>query len=127
MERTVNIDGKAVRMRASALIPRLYRYKFGRDIVADMNTLRRNYKKAMEAAKGGSEEEIRDSQLSALDLEIFENVAWLMIRHAGEDIPDSPDEWLDGIDGVFSVYEVLPVILELWGENFKTTSVPKKK
>lgn len=127
MERTVQIDGKAVRMRASALIPRLYRYKFGRDIVADMNTLRRNYKKAMEAAKGGSEEEIRDSQLSALDLEIFENVAWLMIRHAGEEIPDSPDEWLDGIDGVFSVYEVLPVILELWGENFKTTSVPKKK
>lgn len=127
MERTVQIDGKAVRMRASALIPRLYRYKFGRDIVADMNTLRRNYKKAMEAAKGGSEEEIRDSQLSALDLEIFENVAWLMIRHAGEEIPDSPDEWLDGIDGVFSVYEVLPVILDLWGENFKTTSVPKKK
>lgn len=127
MERTVQIDGKAVRMRASALIPRLYRYKFGRDIVADMNTLRRNYKKAMEAAKGGSEEEIRDSQLSALDLEIFENVAWLMIRHAGEEIPDSPDEWLDGIDGVFSVYEVLPVILDLWGENFRTTSVPKKK
>lgn len=127
MERTVQIDGKAVRMRASALIPRLYRYKFGRDIVADMNTLRRNYKKAMEAAQGGSEEEIRDSQLSALDLEIFENVAWLMIRHAGEEIPDSPDEWLDGIDGVFSVYEVLPVILDLWGDNFKTTSVPKKK
>lgn len=117
MEKTVTMDGKAVRMRASALIPRLYRYKFGRDVVADMQTLRRNYLKAQE--EGG--------ELNALDLEIFENMAWLMIRHAGEDIPDSPEEWLDSMDGVFSVYEILPTILELWGENFHTTSVPKKK
>lgn len=117
MERTVTIDGKEVRMRASALIPRLYRYKFGRDVVADMNNLRKAYDKAQN----------EEGFLSALDLEVFEDIAWVMIRHAGEDIPDSPEEWLDSIDGVFSVYEILPVILDLWGANFKTTSSPKKK
>jgi hypothetical protein len=117
MEKTVRIDGKEVRMRASALIPRLYRYKFGRDIVQDMQKLRDGFAKAQ--SEGES--------LSALDLEVFENVAWLMMRHAGEDIPDSPEEWLDSMDGVFSVYEVLPAILELWGENYRTTAKPKKK
>ena len=117
MERTVTIDGKEMRMRASALIPRLYRYKFGRDIVTDKQKLRTGFLKAQNEGEA----------LSAMDLEVFENVAWLMLRHAGEDVPDSPDEWLDSIDGVFSVYEVLPVILELWGENSRTTAVPKKK
>lgn len=117
MERTVKIDGKEVRMRASALIPRLYRYKFGRDLVQDMQKLREGYIKAQ-----------RDGEaMTAIDLEVFENVAWLMMRHAGEDIPDSPEEWLDSMDGVFSVYEVLPAILELWGDNNHTTSRSKKK
>ena len=58
---------------------------------------------------------------------IFENVAYMMIKHAGEDVPPTPDEWLDSIDGIFSIYNVMPTILELWGENQKTTSIPKKK
>ena len=33
MEKTINIDGKEVRLRATAAVPRLYRIKFGRDIM----------------------------------------------------------------------------------------------
>ena len=62
-----------------------------------------------------------------MDLTIFENVAYMMIKHAGEDVPDTPDQWLDSIDGVFSVYEIMPTILELWQYNQGTTSTPKKK
>lgn len=127
MERTVIISGKETRMRASALIPRLYRYKFNRDVVRDMAALRKAYKKASELPEGATEEEREEAQLSALDLTIFENIAWLMIRHAGEDIPDNPDDWLDSIDGVFSVYEIMPVVLELWEVNQAQTSVPVKK
>lgn len=39
MEKVFEIDGKEVRMRASALIPRLYRFKFGRDMIKDMTSL----------------------------------------------------------------------------------------
>ena len=127
MEKTISVGGKDVRMRASALIPRLYRHKFRRDMIADMRQLEKDFKKATNLPENATEEEIQDAELSVLDLTIFENVAWLMIRHAGEDVPDDPDEWLDTIDGVFSIYEVLPQILEMWEANLETTSVPRKK
>lgn len=127
VERTVEIDGKAVRLRASALIPRMYRFKFGRDLVADMNRLRKIWNRVQELPADATDEQRQDAQLDAADLTIFENVAYLMVKNAGEDVPDTPDEWLDSMDGVFSVYEVLPVILELWGANLATTSQPKKK
>ena len=126
MEKTISVGGKEVRMRATALIPRLYRFKFQRDMIRDMNQLRAAFKKATNLPEDATEEEIEDAQLSALDLTIFENVAWLMIRHAGEDIPDDPDEWLDSLDGIFPIYEVLPQILEMWEGNLATTSVPRK-
>lgn len=127
MERTVLIDGKSVKMRASALIPRMYRFKFGRDLIADMNRLSKSWNRVRELPEDATEDQKRDAQLDAADLTIFENVAYLMAKNAGEPLPDTPDEWLDGMDGVFSVYEVLPVILELWGQNLATTSTIKKK
>lgn len=129
MEKTVIIGGNEYRMRASALIPRLYRFKFGRDIITDMNTLRKALRKAQEATNkaDATEEEIRDAQLNVIDLTIFENIAWLLCKHADSEIPDTPDEWLDSIDGVFPVYEALPAIIELWDAGARQTSTPVKK
>lgn len=116
-----------MRMRASALIPRLYRFKFGRDLIKDMSQLEAAYKKAVSLSQDASDEEKREAQFSAVDLTIFENVAWTMAKNANADIPNDPDEWLDTIDGVFSVYEALPQILELWESGLSTTSKPVKK
>lgn len=127
MEKIVIVDGKEVRMRASALIPRLYRVKFGRDMIADMRQLQKAYNRARNLPKDATEEERQDAQLSVMDLTIFENVAYMMVKHGGNDIPDTAEEWLDSFDGVFSIYEVLPTILELWHMTNQTTSVPKKK
>lgn len=114
MVRTVNVGGIEMRMRASALIPRFYRFHFGRDIIVDMKKLAADYEKGEE--------------LDVIDLTIFENVAWLMAYEADPDnTPETPDEWLDSIDGVFSVYEALPQILGLWADSQKTTAIPKKK
>ena len=127
MEKTISVGGKEFRMRASALIPRLYRYKFRRDMITDMKQLEKDFKKAVNLPEDATEDEILDAQLSVMDLTIFENVAWLMVKNAGEDIPDDPDEWLDTIEGVFSVYEVLPQMLDIWEGNLATTSVPRKR
>ncbi len=124
MERTLNIGGTEMRMRASALIPRLYRFRFGRDLIKDMSQLEQTYRKAMTAQEDTTDER---AEFSAVDLTIFENVAWCMAKSADPNVPNDPDEWLDGIDGVFSVYEVLPQILELWTEGLETTSSPRKK
>lgn len=140
MDKVISVSGKEVGFRATALTPRLYRHKIGRDIVRDMNQLQTSFAKAVKAQnlqppkddapdwqKKNYEEAVQHAQLSVIDLEIFENVAWVMARQYDPTLPDTPDEWLDKIDGTFSVYEVLPQILELWQMNQQTTSIPKKK
>lgn len=39
------IDGKEVGFKATALTPRLYRHRIGRDMIQDLNRLRKAYKK----------------------------------------------------------------------------------
>lgn len=128
MEKTILCGGTEIRLKASALVPRLYRFTFGRDMMKDMNKLRRAYNKATDIPEDATEEQREDAQLSALDLTIFENVAFIMARHADpKNAPATPDEWLDSLPGVFSVYEVLPEILEMWQLSTATTAVPAKK
>ena len=115
IEKTIQISGHEVRLKSSATIPRLYRAKFKRDIFKDLAKLEQSY---AGKAKDGDEFQIED-------LEILENVAYIMAFHADGSIPKSIDEWLDQFD-MFSIYEVLPEILTLWGENMLTDAQSKK-
>lgn len=126
MQKVINISGTEVGFKATALTPRLYRHWLGRDMIKDMNSLRKAYNKVNNLPKDATDEEKEEAQLSVFDLEVFENVAWVMARQYDENIKVSADEWLDGFE-MFSVYEIMPHILELWGKNEKTTSVPKKQ
>ena len=112
-------------LRATALTPRLYRHKIGRDIIQDMSQLQKAFAKAAQISKDATDEERESAQLSVMDLEIFENVAFIMARQYDQNIPDTVEAWLDEFD-TFSIYEIFPVILELWNLNNKTTAKPKK-
>ena len=112
---TIEIDGKQVKFRASAAIPRIYRIKFSRDIYKDLA--------ALEKAIGDGDE--NSSTLDLFSLEMFENIAYIMAKHADGSIPDTPEEWLDAFN-TFSIYQVLPKIIELWGINVKTDVEAKK-
>jgi hypothetical protein len=116
LEKTVKIGDTDVKFRSSASVPRLYRIKFGRDIFKDLSKLEKSYKE--KAGEDGSSMEIED-------LEIFENVAYIMAFHADPTIPKTIDEWLDQFE-MFSIYQVLPQILELWGDNLMTDVQAKK-
>lgn len=117
MDKTVNIDGKDVKFRATARTPRLYRALIGRDMISDMNRLQKAF----------NPDNSDDSNLDSINLQIFEDTAYIMARHANPDMEEkTPDEWLDTFD-MFSIYEVLPHILELWSINTKQTSQSKKK
>lgn len=105
-EKTVLISGKEVRFRSSAAIPQRYRIKFKRDIFKDLTKLEKSYK--------GKTDEGEEMQIE--DLEIFENVAYIMAYHADHSIPGTIDDWLDEFE-MFSIYQALPEILELWGAN----------
>lgn len=127
IEKQITIEGRPAKLRSSALIPKLYRAYFGRDMVKDMRLLAKRYKALKDLPEDATDEEREAAQFSVLDLEIFENVSWIMLKHGGEDVGNSPEEWLDSLDGIFSVYEILPEVLTLWAKNNQTTSVPKKK
>jgi len=111
----VEIDGKQVPFKTSAAIPRIYRIKFNRDIYKDLRSL--------EKAVGEGDEE--NSNLDLFSLEMFENIAYVMAKHADPNIPDTPEEWLDEFN-TFSIYQVLPSIIELWGLNVQTEVESKK-
>lgn len=115
LKKEIEICGRMVPFRSSATIPRLYRAKFKRDIFKDLSKLEKSYKGKTENGE----------ELQIEDLEIFENVAYVMAYHADNTIPESIDDWLDQFD-MFSIYEVLPQILELWGQNMITDIQAKK-
>ena len=115
MTKNIEIDGKAVAFKASTAIPRIYRIKFHRDIYKDLRTL--------EKAVGKNSED--ESGLDLFSLEMFENIAYIMAKHADPSIPDNPEDWLDGFN-TFSIYQVLPQIIELWGLNVQTDVQSKK-
>ena len=111
----IDIDGKQVSFKASAAIPRIYRLKFQRDIYKDL--------RALEKSIGNGDE--AESNLDLFSLEMFENIAFVMAKHADPGIPDTPEEWLDGFN-TFSIYQVLPQLTESWGLNVKTDVEAKK-
>lgn len=116
MTKKINIDGKDVMFKASAAIPRIYRLKFHRDIYKDLRDL--------EKAVDSSNEE--QSSLDLFSLEMFENIAFIMAKHADPTaVPDSPEDWLDKFN-TFSIYQVLPEIIELWGLNVQSEVESKK-
>jgi len=115
LTKKIEIDGKEVIFRASAAVPRLYRIKFHRDIYKDLDVLQ----KAIDTSKEEA------STLDTFSLELFENIAYVMARHADASVPDTPEEWLEQFN-TFSIYQVLPEIINLWGLNVQTDIESKK-
>lgn len=116
MEKIITIDGREVKFRATAAVPRLYRIKFRRDIIQDIQTI--------QAALNKQEEDGKSLPPEALTM--FENVAYIMAKHGDKDaVPSDPDEWLDSFR-TFSIYEIFQEIIELWGLNLESTSTAKK-
>ncbi|MCD8326529.1 MAG: hypothetical protein LUC90_07575 [Lachnospiraceae bacterium] len=116
LTKTITIDGIETKFRASAAVPRMYRIRFGRDIYKDLRQL--------EKSVGDGDENASD--LDVFSLELFENIAFIMARHADpQNVPDNPDEWLEQYN-TFSIYQVLPELIDLWGLNVQSDVDSKK-
>ena len=70
ISKEIEIDGKLVPFTASAAVPRLYRSRFGRDIFRDL--MRLGTAVSIESGAEG---------VPISDLELFENVAYIMALH----------------------------------------------
>lgn len=110
MEKVIKIDGKDVKFKATANTLRIYRMKFGRDLMVDLARLAKISEK---------------TEMEIPDLELFENIAYVMAKQADNSIPSDVGEWLDEFN-VFAIREILPELLTLWNENMETTVEIKK-
>ena len=115
IKKNITIDGMEVPFKASAAVPRLYRLKFRRDIYKDFASLKTDVEEGDE----------NKSELDIESLEVFENIAYIMAKHADPAVPASPDEWLEQFN-TFSIYEILPQLIDLWGLNVETQVQSKK-
>lgn len=111
MEKIVIIDGKQVKFKATANTLRIYRMMFRRDLMVDLTKL---------------SEISQKTNIDIPDLELFENIAYVMAKQADNSIPDDIGEWLDSFN-VFAIREILPDILALWNDNMHTINTSKKK
>ena len=120
LRKTVVIDGKEVDFKASAAVPRIYRMKFRRDLFVDLQ------KVAKSVDKKGKKQGKEESEIPIENLEMFENIAYIMAQHADpKNVPADIMEWLGQFE-TFSIYQILPAILELWNMNEETKSQAKK-
>lgn len=114
-ERTITVGSKEVKLKATAAVPRIYRNLYNRDIFFDFDRLLEAYK-----AQSGSA-----SRLPVEVLNVFEDIAYVMAKHADPSVPNSADEWLDGF-AMFDIYMILPVIIDLWMDNMMSIEESKK-
>lgn len=111
MEKIIKINDKEIKFKASGATIRIYREKFGRDLLMDMQSINEDFEK---------------KNFSSVSLECFENLAFVMAKQANPDIPDNPDDWLDEFD-MFSIYEIMPQIVDLWNVSTEPKIQAKKK
>lgn len=105
-----------LKMNFDFLVKDLYENEISRLIYKDLRSL--------EKSVGDNDEE--SSSLDLFSLEMFENIAYIMAKHAHPDqVPDTPDEWLENFN-TFSIYQILPQLIELWGLNVQTEVEARK-
>ena len=117
MERTITIDDRPVKFRASGKTTLLYREHHQRELFDDIQMLQVAQAKAAKENTG----------MSGEALQAFERIAYTMAKQADpEATPDNMGDWLDQF-GFLSVYRALPEIVALWNINEASTSKSKKK
>lgn len=114
MEKVLNIGGKEIKMKSTAGTMMRYRNNFNRDFIKDLVKLQ---------GKLGDKLE-KGEEFEALDLDLFEKIAWCMAKTADNSIPDI-EHWLDEFD-TFDIMQVLPELMNLLVANMEQINDKKK-
>ena len=114
MEKILKIGGIDCRLKSSAAVPRLYRIKFGEDLIIDMNRL-------------FDDVENNNGKLLPEDITILEQFCYICHKHGDETQPESIEEWLEQFEDSNAIYLVLNELIGLWSVEVKQKSTAKKK
>nr|DAX28090.1 MAG TPA: tail assembly chaperone protein [Caudoviricetes sp.] len=116
MEKTITIDDKPVRLRATASFLKIYNAQTGKDFIPTVMPI---FDKMIDHSVSDAIHNIQGLQL----IDVF-NLVWALAKNADKDIPD-PDAWLDSFEN-FPLDEVMPVVFELLLGTFFSVNFQKK-
>ena len=109
MEKTIEIDGRKVKLKSTAGTPKRYKAQFRKDYFSELLKL----SKLMANTDGDTFDlaKIDYSELDYLDFEVFYNFIWVLAKTANKEIGD-PIDWLDEFDSM-PLAEIFPEIIDL--------------
>ena len=114
MEKVLNIGGKEIKMKSTAGTMNRYRNAFNRDFIKDLVKLQQKLSQKLD----------NGTDFEAIDLELFERLAWTMAKTADDEIPDI-EHWLDEFE-TFDIMQALPEIMSLLTANLEQLNAKKK-
>lgn len=116
MEKTIEIDGKKVKLKSTAGTPKRYKAQFRKDYFSELLKL----SKLMTNTDGEEFDlaKIDYSELDYLDFEVFYNFIWVLAKTANKEIGD-PIDWLDEFDSM-PLAEIFPEIIDLLESSIST-------
>lgn len=115
MEKIISIGNKEVKLKSTAGTMMRYRNNFNRDFIKDLIKLQGKLKERVESGE----------QFEAVDLDIFEKIAWCMAKTADDNTPGI-ETWLDQFE-TFDIMQVLPQIMELLVANMEQVNKPAER
>lgn len=124
MEKTIKIDGRDVRFKATGGIGYRYKAQFGREYIADAIALEEFAqsgitKQKKKTAPDGKVtlEKITEYDFTKFSLEMLYNLLWTLAKTADDSIPP-PQEWLDTFN-VFPVMDIYEQVKDILTANLK--------
>ena len=118
------IFGTDRKLKMSAATPRIYRAKFGKDIIVQMDAM---YERLSNEGKKKDEEKKDDSvSFTPEELEMMENLIFVCNRQAEPEQPEDIFEWLASFE-IGAITGTYGTIMKMWEDNLHQTSTSKKK
>lgn len=119
------IFGTDHKLKMSAATPRIYRAKFGKDIIVQMDAM---YERLGNEAKKKKDEEKKDDSTAFTpeELEMMENLIFVCNRQAEPEQPEDIFEWLASFE-IGAITGTYGTIMKMWEGNLHQTSTSKKK
>ena len=110
MNKTVNIAGIPVELKATGSTMLKYRNWFGRDLITDFKTVQRSFENGEE--------------MSGEAFDIIAKLTYTMAKQADKGIPNDLEEWLDQFD-TFPISEFAADVVMLWASSLQGKSTVK--
>ena len=123
------IFGTDHKLKMTAATPRIYRAKFGKDIIVQMDAMyERLSNEGKKKDKEKKDEEKKDDSVSFTpeELEMMENLIFVCNRQAEPEQPEDIFEWLASFE-IGAITGTYGTIMKMWEDNLHQISTSKKK